>query len=267
MDSTVISSRRNPLLKELQAVRDDPDAPFLFLEGPRLVQEALAAGCPIEKLVASESFQENPLLETLRAKSKQVYHVSDSVFKVVSSVDSPQGLLVIAQKPSWQWNDVARRAPLPLVILDGLQDPGNAASIVRTAEAAGVSGLVTTPGTARLYSPKALRGAMGSSLRLPILEHRPVEEIVAQAGKLGFSFVAAMASSKNADSVSYLQIDWTGPLAIILGQEAGGISPSWTPLIQKTIYIPMQPPVESLNVASSAAILLYESFRQRFIHS
>lgn len=263
MPITVITSRQNPLLKELQSIRDDHDAPLLFLEGPRLIQEALAARYALEILLVSEPFPETSFLEPIRARSKRVYRVSDSVFRAVSDVDNPQGLLAICRRPSWKWSDMSKRAPSPLVVLDGLQDPGNAASIARTAEAAGAAGILTTPSTARLFSPKALRGAMGSSLRLPVIEGQSIEEITAQTKKLGYSLLATRVAQKNDSAVIYTQIDWTKPLAIVLGREAKGISPGWGSLVDKTIYLPMQPPVESLNVSAAAAVLLYESYRQR----
>src|SRR5207302_7665867 len=131
-----------------------------------------------------------------QGKAKRKVQVSDSVFKAISDVDNPQGILAIARCPEWSWKDLVDRAPAPLVILDGIQNPGNVATIVRTAEAAGAAGIVTTPGTAHIFSPKALRGAMGSTLRLPCLEHLTIREITKELAKNSILLVAATLHEK-----------------------------------------------------------------------
>jgi TrmH family RNA methyltransferase len=176
-------------------------------------------------------------------------------------VRSPQGILAIARRPLWDWKNLFGRAPAPIVILDGIQDPGNVATIVRTAEAAGAAGIVTTPETASLFSPKALRGSAGSSLRLPILEHRDAEEIICALRVAGCGILAADAQNGPEGAVSYSHVDWTKPWAIVLGQEGSGLSAGWQ--AARRVFIPMKPVVESLNVAAAAAILLFEFHRQR----
>jgi len=258
-----ISSRQNPLLKEILSIRDERDSPLLFLEGPRLIQEAVNAHCLPEMLIVSEEFPQTSFLEPIEEKTQRVFRVPDNLFRIISDVESPQGLLAIARRPHWTWEQIAARKPAPLVVLDGLQDPGNAAAIIRTAEASGAAGIVSTPGTAHLFSPKALRGAMGSSLRLPILEHLPAEEIAAKAKQWGYHLVAATVPQKSGKSVVYTKVDWKQPQALVLGQEGKGVSAIWVKLADQTIYLPMQPPVQSLNVGAAAAVLLYESARQR----
>jgi RNA methyltransferase, TrmH family len=250
-------------LKEIQTIRDSRESPLLFLEGPRLIQEALLANFSLEILIISQDFPETAFLAPIRSRSKRQFVVSESVFRVVSDLETPQGVLGICRRPSWTWDDIGKRMPLPLVIFDGIQDPGNAASIMRTAEAAGTSGIVTTPGTARLYSPKALRGAMGSTLRVPVLEHCSIEDIAAQLKKLKCGLLMSRVPQKADNPVLYTKIDWKAPQAILLGQEAKGVSLAWNARPHQTVTLPMQPPVESLNVGAAAAILLYESARQR----
>lgn len=260
--SDVISSRQNPLLKEIIAIRDERDSPLLFLEGPKLILEAVNANCKLEMLIVSEDFPQISFLEPIVAKTKRVVKVSDGVFKAISDVENPQGLLAIGREPEWSWESMLSKSPIPLVILDGIQDPGNAATIIRTAEAAGVAGVLTTPKTAHLYSPKALRGAMGSSLRMPILEHIPVEKIVAQLRKAGY-YIAATPLGEAKKPTSYLDVDWKMPWAIVFGQEGKGIDPVWEKHTDKLVQIPMQEPVQSLNVSAAAAVMLYEAYRIR----
>ncbi len=274
-ESTVITSRRHSLVKELAEIRDDRDSPLMFMEGPRLVQEVLDSGNPIEILVWTPAAENGDVFKPAHAKAKRKLPVSESVFKSISDVDNPQGILAIARCPKWSWEDLTGRAPAPIVILDGVQDPGNVATIVRTAEAAGASGIVTTPGTAHIFSPKALRGAMGSTLRLPCLEHLTVREITKELSKNSILLVAATLQEKIKTKspsrsqrlselpMQYTQLNWKMASAILFGQEGKGISPEWDAHIHQAIFVPMQPPVESLNVAAAAAVILYESFRRR----
>ena len=259
-DRAIITSRRHALVEELRTIRDDRESPVLLLEGIRLVQEALQSGMELDSLVWTPTDELEPIAAS--AVSKRRYAVSESVFEAISDVKSPQGILGIAKRPSWTWQDLTKRAPAPILVLDGVQDPGNLAAIVRTAEAAGAAGLVTTPGTAHLFSPKALRGAMGSTLRLPCLEHRPAEEIHRELRKTPYRILAASMKSETKPSVDYTAVDWRKPVALLLGQEGQGISSDWEGLVDSHLHIPMRPPVQSLNVAAAAAILLYEFVRQ-----
>jgi TrmH family RNA methyltransferase len=192
---------------------------------------------------------------------KGLIKVSKSVFRNISDVEEPQGILAIVPRPHWSWEVLCAKKPAPILILDGLQNPGNVAAILRTAEAAGAAGVITTPTTAHLFSPKALRGAMGSALRVPSIEHQPVETIVSQLREMGYTLIGAALEGKNTQA--YTDIDWRQPQAVVLGQEGGGLSAAWNPHLQKTVTIPMEQPVDSLNVAAAAAVLLYEAVRQR----
>jgi len=258
-----ITSRQNPLVKEIQKIRDDRSSPLIFLEGPRLIQEALLSNYVIEVLVISQQFPETSFLDPIRARAKQHFKVSDQVFQAITDVENPQGFLAIVRRPAWSWNDLRKRSPAPVLILNDLQDPGNTASIVRTAEAAGAGGVITTPKTAHLFSPKAIRGAMGSTFRLPLLEHLTLEEIVKELHAAQYSLIGTEVRKANQSAVVYTKINWKKPWAIVLGQEGQGLSADWEKHLDKRVHIPMAEPVESLNVASSAAILLYESVRQR----
>ena len=264
-DSSIptITSRQNPLVKQFQSVRDDRSSDFIFLEGRRLIQEALTSGFTIETLVVSQRFPDTDFLDSSIDHIKQCFEVSPQVFEVLTDVDTPQGIIALVRRPAFQWEDLIKKSPAPCLILDGLQDPGNAASIVRTAEAAGAAGVVTTTGTARLFSPKALRGAMGSTLRLPVLEHRSLEEMTAELKKGGYSLLGTTVLKASPEALAYTAIDWRKPWAVVLGQEGQGLSSGWKSHFEKVIHIPMGLPVESLNVAASAAVLLYEALRQR----
>jgi RNA methyltransferase, TrmH family len=256
-----ITRRSHPLIKEIRELRDKPQANLLFLEGPHLVEEALKANLEIRTLVLSKALkpQNSDVADRAQKAAKETVTVPDDVFESISDVDQPQGLLAIASAKAWSWTDITTRHPAPVLIVEGVQNPGNLASILRTAEAAGAAGLITTQGTARLNSPKALRAAMGSSLRFPCLEHLEANEINDKVSHAGYRLYA---TGVNGTSTCW-ETNWTNACAVVLGQEGAGVSNQWTPFIHDTISIPMRGNVESLNVAAAAAVLLYEAFRQR----
>jgi len=204
---------------------------------------------------------DSPIVQAACAKAKEKVQITPYVLEGLTDVKTPQGVIAIVRKPKTEWRQIHARAPRPIVILDGIQNAGNAATIVRTAEAAGVAGIVTTPGTARLFSPKALRGAMGSSLRVPILEHQLPENLINALADAGYGVLAA--ASPQADSRSFTAVDWQKSWAIVLGQEGHGLSAVWQKAPTALVHIPMEPSVESLNVAAAAALLLYEARRAR----
>jgi TrmH family RNA methyltransferase len=256
-----ISSRQNPVVEELRELRDaSTDSEWVFLEGFHLLEEALKSGLAIVRLAFIPDLLNNPLIQKAITVAHDTVQITPYVMKSVSDVESPQGVVAVARKPVSDWEAIFSRLPKPIVILDTLQDPGNAATIIRTAEAAGAAGIVTTPGTARLFAPKALRSAMGSSLRLPVLEHVGISDIVEESKKTSIQLVG----TKQAASITaYNEFNWKQPVAIILGQEARGISSEWPHDKLAWISIPMEPTVESLNVAAAAAVLLFMARQAR----
>lgn len=258
-NDNTITSRQNPLVLELKALRKESTDSQLFLEGPRLIEEAIRSGLPVETLVLTSAAVAD-LPEKIRSAAGRLVIVSTQVFDVITGLESSPGIAAVATAPVSTWARILKAVPAPVVVLDGIQDPGNAAAIARSAEAAGAAGIVTTKGTARLFSAKALRGAMGSTFRLPCLEHLPVEDIAAELGKAGYSLLGAHGKSR---STAYTEVDWKKPLALILGQEGQGLSAAWKPLLSREVFIPMKDPVESLNVAAAAAVFLFEAARQR----
>jgi len=255
----ILATRQNQTVQELRAVRDDAAGPLLFLEGPKLVEEALKSGLWLERLAFVAHWRESALHQEATARARERFQLTPYVLEGISSVPAPQGVIAIARKPATDWKRLLARAPRLIMVLDGVQDAGNAAAIVRTAEAAGAAGLITTPGSARLFSAKALRGAMGSSLRLPILEHLEVDRIAENLAAARYVLLTTAAAS--ADSRPYSAVDWKRACACVLGQESGGVSPRWDSHAPTRIHIPMDPAVESLNVAAAAAVLLYEARR------
>jgi len=261
----VITSRDNSLLRHARAVRDGKVRDSIFVEGLRLSEEALISGLKIEAIIYSEEIVRKEraarLIERLGRVCEQVASASEKLLESISYTKTPQGIVVLASRPA---NDEASfkskqpASPL-LVILHGINNPVNVGAILRTAEAAGVTGAIATANTADPFSPKALRGAMGSAFRLPIWLGRSFADVIAWCVERGVRTVGADARGPT----TFTEIDWREPRALILGTESTGLLPEEIASADEAVKIPMSGSVESLNVAVAAGIILYEAQRQR----
>lgn len=264
-----ITSRENALLKLARAVRDRRERDLIFIEGLRLSEEVIRSGLPLEVVLYTEEIQRDrrgaQLLDELRAAGVRRMHlVAESLLATVADTKAPQGVIVLAARPPSHAEAFAARlaaetSPL-LVVLYGVGNPANAGSILRVAEAAGVCGAIATRGTVDLFSPKALRGAMGSSLRLPVWMGASFADVIAWCNQRG---VRAICTDARADR-TYTEFSWSAaPAALIVGDEGSGIDSDALRMADATVSIPMRAPVESLNVAVASGIVLYEAARQR----
>jgi len=242
---TLISDK-NPLLKEVRrlAAGGAPGEDRLVLaEGPRLLDEALRSRVEIHAVILSESAAETPGLGETR-----VVRVLDGLFNKLASTESPQGVLALVRLPEWTQEDLLRGTPL-VVVLDGVQDPGNAGAILRTAEAFGATGAVFLKGTVSPSNPKCLRASAGSAFRLPVVSEIPP----------GLELYAADPRAKLSIADAGLAV----PCAIVIGGEGSGVRPELAGRATG-VKIPTSN-VESLNAAVAAGILLYEARRQRSV--
>lgn len=265
MNHEVITSRDNSLLRHARAARDGKTSELIFVEGLRLCEDALRAGLLIEAVIYSQEFasrkREELLLRQLSGVCQRVAIVSGRLLASVSDTKTPQGIIILAARPETTQRVLrvhTDKAPL-LVIMHKISNPANAGAIVRTAEASGAAAVIATKNSTDPFSPKALRGAMGSSFRLPIWLGPNYSESLAWCAEHGIRTVCADA---NATKV-YTEIDWTGPRALILGSEASGLLAAETAAANDAVRIHMHGLVESLNVAVAAGVLLYEAARQR----
>jgi TrmH family RNA methyltransferase len=266
-----ITSRQNPLVRRFRRVRAGAEPHLALLEGVRLVEEALDAGAHFESIAFTTELESTErglvLKDALQRVPCRGAELNKQVMDFMSDTESSQGIAAIVMRPHFTLEDVLDRQPQLVIIADGLQDPGNIGAIVRTAEAAGATGLIATPRTVSPYNPKALRASMGSALRLPIAISQTPDAIVEACTRAGIVILAASPcpdlSGPRPKSVIYTDADFTSGAAVVIGSEGGGI-PS-RPLTEagRLVHIPMAPSVESLNVAASTAILLYEAARQR----
>jgi TrmH family RNA methyltransferase len=268
MNRKVIASRDNALIKRARAVRDGKMRGLIFVEGVRLCEEALRSSLEIEHVIYTQKISTDErgsaLLTNLAKIGAPLNEVTDSVFASISSVKAPEGVVTIALTPETGQALLESPEAVPLlVIIHHINNPANAGAILRTAEAAGATGAILTEGTTYIFSPKALRGAMGSSFRLPLWTGAKFTQALRWCKARGIGIVSADLRAKR----SHTEIDWLSPRALLVGAEASGLTVEEMKAAGEAITIPMHEPVESLNVAVAAGIVLYEAARQRAIGS
>lgn len=249
-------SRANPLVQRLRRQKTTAGAPgWCLLEGPTLLEEALSAGLEVEAAAATPRFARTERGRSLgRALGARLRLLDERVLASLSELETSQGVLALARRPAFREDDLFRGNPL-LVIAAGIQNPGNLGGLLRTAEAAGASGAYLTEGTVDPLSWKALRGSMGSALRLPHVGGLTIDAALQRLRARGVRAIATATEGRPYDS-----IDLTGPVALLLGREGTGLPPA---LREGAVAVPLRRPVESLNVGVAAGVILFEAARQR----
>lgn len=257
-----ISSRQSPLVRtfRLLAATPDPDGRRILLDGVHLVQEARAAGLELETVAVADGRSEAAQLAAeLRRAGIDVVTVTDGVMSALSPVRTPSGIVAIAQRPAVDVAAIcAHPRALVLVAVD-VQDPGNVGALARATEAGGATGVIVCGGSAHPFSWKAVRGSMGSALRLPIAQVARVADAIDTCRDAGLRTLAAVPRVGRNPS----DVDWRARIAIVVGGEGPGLTTDVIDACDERVTIPMQPPVESLNVAVASALLIYEARRQR----
>jgi RNA methyltransferase, TrmH family len=256
----MITSTANSHVKYIRSLRADQkqrrSERMFVLEGLRLVADALAAGATFELvLFASEQLARSPegtaLLAELAGQPGS-YEASSQAVAAAADTVTPQGIVAVAR-----WPELAPRSGLRLV-LDGIQDPGNVGTLLRSAEAAGVGEVLCSQGCADAYSPKVVRAAMGAHFTLPLRIDQQWDEIAVALAELPLVY-AAVADAR----MPYYAADWRQPAALIIGSEAHGVSEAGLNASSHQISIPMQGRSESLNAAVAGSVILFEALRQR----
>jgi RNA methyltransferase, TrmH family len=257
-----ITSRQNPLVKRFRAIARGDEDDLLLLDGPHLIQDALDAGLPLLHVLVSDDAVDRPdvrrLLDAAGAKGVDVAAASSMVMDAVSPVRSASAIVALAEPPPLRGDRMYERPGLVIIASD-IQDPGNFGAIVRVAEAGGATGVVAAGRSAHPFAWKALRGSMASALRLPIAVHRLTADAVDEARRHGCRIVATVPRGAG----SHVDVDLRGPVAILIGGEGGGLPADLIDAADVRVTIPMERPVDSLNAATAAAILVYEARRQR----
>ena len=263
----MITSRDNSLLRQVRAVRDGKIGELIFVEGLRLCEEALRSKLDIEAVIVSEELLRKEraaeAIGELSRSCKRVASVSEKLLEAVSYTKTPQGIIALARRPEASEKRLAKSltADSLLVVMHEINNPVNVGAILRTAEAAGASGVITTRNTSDPFSPKSLRGAMGSAFRLPIWSGPGFVEMIEWCRHRDIVTICADVEAQT----SYTEIDWTTSGALLLGPESTGFTVDELESADRRVSIPMKGAAESLNVSVAAGILLFEAARQRTI--
>jgi TrmH family RNA methyltransferase len=270
MPLRIVQSKQNIRLKELRRTLASPGRDrrnLAGIEGPNLFEEALRAGLRVACVFIAQGAEH--LLEGLRLPdSADVLLVPRELLNSVLATETPQPVAALVEPPEWSWEQLlgrstesdpslAHAAPL-IVVLAGLQDPGNLGTILRSAEAFGATGVLSLPGTVSAWNPKAVRASAGSLFRLPLIS-ASAEDGFARLRAAGVKILStALAGAEAAD-----RIGLADPVALIIGNEGNGVPEEVASQADGAVTIPCPGPVESLNAAVAASVLLYEASRQR----
>jgi TrmH family RNA methyltransferase len=276
-----ITSRENRWLKEFRiALRGGlpTESGFVGVEGVRLVEEALRSACPIEAVLFSETGERHrERLASLIDRPEiaiPILRTTDRLFEGVADTEHPQGVAALVKPRAASFDELLRApdaacSPL-LVVLAGVQDPGNVGTILRTASAFGATGAVTAAsgqsGTASPFSPKALRASAGAALHLPVLAGMSLAILLAQLRVANVRTLASCVHESGDEGNRLLapwEVDWCQPVALLVGNEGAGLPEEVERSADARIRIPMSSGIESLNAAAAAAVLFYEAARQR----
>lgn len=265
---TLMLGRHHALTRRLRALRRDAALrraeQVLVAEGLHLVEEALGSGVAIELIVVSAGLEASDegrrLLASAERRGVPVHEVAEQVMDSLQDARSPQPVLGLVRWPVSTLSSVLEglAADGLVVVVHGVQDPGNLGSLLRTADAAGAGALVAARGGADLTHPRTVRASTGSIFRLPSVMAES-EEILRELRARGFRTVGSSPSS----STPYDAEPWSGPLALFVGGEGAGLPAGLLAGLDASVSIPMREGVESLSVGAAAAVLLFEAARRR----
>lgn len=268
----IITSPQNPRIKAVASLRESRvrrETGRILIDGIREIERAVRAGVDIDEVyfcdeLPASSKSGNDEAESLAALTAQlreggslVTRVTTRVFEKIGYGDRTTGAVAIAERPQRRFEDLKfTRSPL-VVVIEGLEKPGNVGAILRSADAAGVAAVIATDPASDPYGPNAIRASTGTIFSVPLVESSRDET----RGWLVRQQMKIVAASPHA-TTTYTSLDFTGPTAIVLGSEAHGLSESWQVEVIAT-KVPMMGMADSLNVSVTAALIFYEALRQR----
>jgi TrmH family RNA methyltransferase len=260
MGADVISSRTNARVKQLRAAFQGHarlSGGMVAIEGDHLLEEALRSGMVLKTVFVSERRE----VPKIVPRGVEVVRLTGDVFGSVVETQSPQGVAALMVPPVWVVDDVmgSGESAALILIAVGLQDPGNLGTLVRSAEAFGATGVLTTPGTVSAWNQKALRASVGSVFRVPVVGVTASE--IEGLKERGLRLIAAV--GLDGVGVTAAQMDFTVGCAVMIGNEGAGLASEWMEMSDARVTIPCPGPVESLNAAVAGSLLLYEASRQR----
>jgi TrmH family RNA methyltransferase len=262
-----LTGSQNPMVKEVRALKNKSDREekgLYFIEGVRFVEEALKENAKIRYLLVSDELFNDMnfknLQNTIDSRSIDCYLLPDSLFASISDTRAPQGILGVLDLNRMQLGSADLKGGM-LILLDGIKDPGNMGTIIRTADAAGCAGVVVPEGCVDVYNPKVLRSTMGSVFHIPVYHCGDIAYAVEIIKSNGFRLCASQLDG----STSIYNADLTGSVALVIGSEAEGIGEETAKAADLLIRIPMKGRAESLNASVAAGVMIFEAMRQRDI--
>lgn len=258
----MIESAQNSSLKLYRSLgkkKNRAEYRLLPLEGVRLVADAIKRDAVLETVILREGLTaaDYPFLRIIE-KQARIITVAEKLFDQTAFTESAQGILAIARKPERSLADLFSSPEPLLLIVDGVQDPGNLGTMLRSAAGAGAAGAVFLPGTVDASNPKALRAAMGAYFAIPCLD-LGYEQLAIELEKHRIPLVITAASAAGA----YDQRDWSKKAAVVIGSEGDGVSDFIMGAAAESVSIPLLPRVESLNAAIAMSVIFFEAARQR----
>jgi TrmH family RNA methyltransferase len=254
---TVSLGKRNPRVLDIRRAVHDGTLTregLLAVEGPKLILEAQRSGLEVAALFLRQGADAGGF------RIAPAYVLEPAVFRSIQSTETSQGMIALVRPRRFTTREVTQNAGSgPVVVLAGVQNPGNAGTVLRIAEAFGAAGCLALRDTAGLYNPKTVRASAGSLFRLPHVWNLTLEEVTTALRAAGVAMVgtAPRAEQPIADW------DWKKPAAVLIGNEGSGLNADQLSCCDAVLRIPQRPPSESLNSAIAAAVILYEAFRTR----
>lgn len=259
-----INSNQNPLIKEIKSLNRKKhrwENRLFIIEGIKIIEEAIINEIKIRYIIISDSFLKSMDGDFFYQKSKSIYDlvkVNDNLFKHISDTENPQGIMAICEFNLRDLSEIDSNRKLSLLFLDGIQDPGNMGTIIRTADAFNMDGLILGEGSVDPYNSKVVRSTMGSIFRVPLYICNNSLKTILEFKNNGFNiFVTSL------DGDSIYNIDFDKKLLCVIGNEASGVAQEIQKIADSKIKIPMPGDAESLNAGVAASIIMYEVMRSR----
>jgi TrmH family RNA methyltransferase len=265
MEYMKISSASNPRVKELVNIKNKPlkgHPPLYLVEGLHLLETAISAGVFLREIFFTPDFplrgKGQKILKALLKKPIKIYEVSENIMHKLADTGTPQGVIALVAHTPLTLSEIPTKKDPLFTVIDGVQDPGNLGTIIRTSDAAGADGVILLPGTCDPFLPKVIRSTAGSIFHIPVL---PADSPGLGKWLRERRIRLAVTSANSGESVFHAKL--LGPMALLFGNEARGVGEGLRKSADVILKIPVYGKAESLNVAAAAAICLYEAVRQR----
>lgn len=260
----IITSTANDKIKRLIRLRERKErdeSGLTIIEGEREILRAVDAGVEILEAYHCGGVAQDALKKIAAAAAKHqgaLFETNQKVFARAAYGEKEEGIMAVAKIRPKDLNDLKRDASALLLVLEGIEKPGNVGAILRTADAAGISGVILTESATDLYNPNTIRASLGAvfSVNVALCDNKTAYDFL-MAHKIHIVATTPEAKKK------YTQVDLREPLALVMGSEDKGLSPFWLERSMTNVFIPMKGAIDSLNVSTAAAVLLYEIIRQR----